>query len=491
MYMKKGLLFSMLLILGSLFGKAQDAYKINVKIKNTPSKEIYLGFYYDNNKYVKDTAKAVKPGEFVFSGDTKLEKGLYLIVLENMVMFDLLIDDNQHFTLETDTLDLIKNAKFKGHDLNAAFYDFMGKAGKKQAEIGKYRARIKELGEDADSTKIYREKISTLSKDIQDNQDAIIAKFPNSLLANMFMAGKEVPNPVPLNSKEDSTNHYYYNVKHYWDNYAWQDGGLARTPILYDRLLTYFDKMIIKVPDTLIYYTDYVLKMAEADKENFKYTVQFLYKHFGTSKMLCHENVFVHLAKNYYNADKAWWADKESLDKIAKTVRELEPTLCGQIAPNLSLPDTGGVDFYRLHDVKAKYTLITFWDPGCGHCQKEIPRLQHLLDSTLTKQGVDVYGVCTQRDLGELKKFLKEKKIRFLNTLVTEEMAKNPNKYVLELKITDIASLNLHQTYNIKSTPLMMVLDSKKRIIAQKLGVEDLIPFLKNYERQQELLKKN
>lgn len=488
--MNKNYIFSLLALLFSatLMAQTSDAYNIKVKVNNTKSKEIYLGFHYDNNKYVKDTAKVNSKGEFIFSGKEKLERGLYLIVLENMQMFEILMEDNQNFSIETDTIDLALNAKFKNSPLNTAFYDFIINNAKNSSNIIKYRNRIKDLAPESDSAKFYQKEIENLNSTISKSQDDLIAKFPNSLLANMFKANMEVDNPLPLVTRQDTVNYLHYNIMHYWDNFNWKESGLARTPILYNKLNTYFEKYVYKIPDSLIYYSDFVLKSAEVDKENFKYSVQYLYKHFANSKMVCHENVIHHIAKNYYNKEKAWWADTATINKIEKTVIEMEPTLCGKTAPNLQLPDTTGIKFHSLHKKNAKYTVLVFWDPGCGHCQKEIPRLQTLLDSTLSASGVEVFGVCTKRDVGELRKFLKEKNIKFLNTLVTDDMARNAEKYILVDKLTDLASMNLHKTYNINSTPLVMILDKDKKILASKLNVDDIPPFIKAYERQQKVL---
>lgn len=487
--MKKTILaLSCLFFSGMLLAQTaanKEGYAISVKIKNSAAKELYLGFHYDNNKYVRDTAKALKPGEFLFKGDKALEPGLYIIVLPSMNMFDFIVDENQHFSIETDTLNLVRSAKVKGHDLNAAFFKFMDTAGQKQLEMMKARKRIEALGKDNDSSKIYQARIESWQKEIEAEEETIGRQFPNSLVAHLFRASKEVQHNMELKTQEDSTRAYYYTVNHFWDNYDWSDGGLARTPILSDKLTTYFDKLVLKVPDTLNAYTDKVIAMSRANKENFKYTVQFLYKYFANSKLMCVENSFVHVAKNYYNKENAWWADSTTLSKIAKRVSDMEPTLCGKTAPDLSLPDTSGTNFFRLSKFDAEYTLLVFWDPGCGHCQKEIPRLQQLYDSTLASQGMKIYGVCTKRNIEDLKEFVKSKKIRFLNTLVTEDMAKNAAKYIYEYKVTELQSMNLHLTYDISSTPLILVLDKNKKIIARKLGAEDVVGFMKRYKLQQ------
>ena len=40
-----------------------------------------------------------------------------------------------------------------------------------------------------------------------------------------------------------------------------------------------------------------------------------------------------------------------------------------------------------------------------------------------------------------------------------------------------------HELYNISTTPIIYLLDSKKKIIAKEIDIEKLEPFLKNYEK--------
>ncbi len=50
--------------------------------------------------------------------------------------------------------------------------------------------------------------------------------------------------------------------------------------------------------------------------------------------------------------------------------------------------------YVKLHDVKADYTILIFWDVDCGHCQKEIPVLKEVYDELLKeKKDVKVYSV--------------------------------------------------------------------------------------------------
>ena len=57
--------------------------------------------------------------------------------------------------------------------------------------------------------------------------------------------------------------------------------------------------------------------------------------------------------------------DDATLYKIQDRARILEPILIGKTAKNLILTDSNNVA-RALHDVKASYTILLFWDPDCA-----------------------------------------------------------------------------------------------------------------------------
>ncbi|MCX7649406.1 MAG: hypothetical protein N2050_02480, partial [Flavobacteriales bacterium] len=67
----------------------------------------------------------------------------------------------------------------------------------------------------------------------------------------------------------------------------------------------------------------------------------------------------------------------------------------------------------------------------------------------------------------------------WINVAVHPIMAEKPEKFVIEQRLTDLQSLNVHKTYDIYSTPQIYVLDRKKVIVGRRLSVEDLEGFLK------------
>ncbi len=118
--MKQLLLFSFILTFTTaLFAQKPAAatptggYNIKITLKDYSASEIYLGYTFADKKYLKDTAKAVKKGVFVFEGKEPLTGGVFFIYTPTKLFFEILVDDNQHFSIESDTVNFVKNAKIK------------------------------------------------------------------------------------------------------------------------------------------------------------------------------------------------------------------------------------------------------------------------------------------------------------------------------------------------------------------------------------------
>ncbi|MCX7769184.1 MAG: DUF5106 domain-containing protein [Flavobacteriales bacterium] len=461
----------------------KSGHELRFKLRDYLGKEVYLGFNYGDKKYLLDTASLnSKTGEYIFSGEKPLDGGIYLLILPSKRYMEFIVDEQQHFSIETDTVDFVKNARVKGSASNTVFFDYLKTMGPKQELLYKYIKRLDTLPESHDSIKIYREWSQKLEREINEQRLQIIDKYPHLFVGRMFRSMREpdLPAEAPLlpDGRKDSTYAYRYFRQHYFDGFAWDDDKLARTPILHNKLKFYLEKLIPPVPDSVIAAADWLVGQAQKSKENFKYTVHYITSTYERSPIMGMEAVFVHMAKKYYTRDKAFWADSATISKIQERARALEPLLIGKPAPNLILPDTALKTWYNLSKVDAPYTILVFWSPECGHCQKAMPKLKEIYDQWKSK-GVKVYAVCTERNMEKWKSFVREKNLDWINVAVHPIMAEKPEKFVIEQRLTDVQSLNFHKTYDIYSTPQIYVLDRKKTIVGRRLSVEDLEGFLK------------
>jgi thiol-disulfide isomerase/thioredoxin len=145
--------------------------------------------------------------------------------------------------------------------------------------------------------------------------------------------------------------------------------------------------------------------------------------------------------------------------------------LIGVKAADLDMVDSTGKKL-PLYSVNAEYTLVIFWDPTCGHCKEEIPRIDSIYRATWKAKGLKVYSVLSDNDKKtEWVNYLKEKKLGdWVNVYETKAMEK---------AITDANQPSFRQLYDVIQTPTILLLDKEKRIIAKKLGWSQINDLLK------------
>lgn len=438
-------------------------YNVKIQVHGLKDSTVYLANYYGDKQYIQDTAKADGQGKFSFSGKELPGGGIYLVVLPGKKYFEFIFVEPS-FSLETDTADYVKNMKVKGSEENKLFFEYLKFISQKQKETQPLRAayeRLKDNKEKKDSIAIIRERLTAIDKEVKDYKLNFMKNHSSRFLAKIFKASQEpeIPEAPKLpNGKIDSTFAFRYYKAHFLDSVDFSDDRLLRTPVLHGKIEQYIKKLTVQVPDSINAAADYLVSKARANKEVFKYVVHYITNTYETSGIMGMDAVFVHMAEKYYTYDQAYWVDSTNIYKIGARAKTLKPLLIGKKAPALVLKDDK--DVYRsLYDVKAKYTILLFWDPDCGHCKKVMPKVQELYHKVKSK-GVEVYAVCTEVEKEKWLKYIEENKLDWINVADTE------------------LQNHFRAVYDITSTPQLYLLDQNKIIKAKKLDIEQLGDYL-------------
>lgn len=474
--MKKLWLLTLLTFFLLSTASAQNTgYRINVQIKGLSDTSIYLGNYYGKNQMLIDTIKVDKNGKGLFASVPKdtIGGGIYFIVLPSKKYFEIVLDQERKFSIKTDTVDLLKSMVVEGSKENTCFYEyqkFISDRGKQMENLRKNYDRIKKANPKADSIQILEKQMKDLNESVMSYKEDFIKKYPQSFTAKVFKASKDpvIPEaPILSNGRKDSLFVYYWVRDHYWDDFDLSDERLLRTPLFHGKLETYFDKVIIQHPDSIKAECDKIINKAKKNKETFKYTLWFLTNHYETSQVMGFDAIFVYLVNEYYKTGQVFWVSEKVKKNIIDRANKLEPVLLGSIAPNLILINREK-GFTGLHDVKANYTILYFWDPECGHCAKETPKLVDFYNKMKDSLDIKVYAVCTDSSFSRWEKGIIDKHMeKFINVNGTRS-----------------ALGNFHDLYDIYSTPVVYVLDHRKRIIAKRLGVDQIHDYLIRYQQK-------
>ncbi|HSZ72846.1 MAG TPA: DUF5106 domain-containing protein, partial [Cytophagaceae bacterium] len=367
----------------------KSGYKISFKIKGA-SDSVYLCRYYGDKRYYQDTAVADAKGAFTFEGKEPLLEGMYFVLLPGQKFFDLIVS-TQSFSMEGDTTDLVKHMVIKNAPDNKAFYEYQQFYIRQKEKVDSINAKAKQ-----DPT--LKDKAAEAIKGIDAQMTTYISAFKTnnskSLFTSILNASEDVQFPeIPkkANGQLDSLFMYRYYKSHFFDKVNFDDDRLIRTPVLAPKIDRYFKDLVTQAPDSIIKELDILLAKMSKAKDTYEYTVRTMTYKYETSEIMGMDAVFVHMGKSYYEKGKCPWATEEVLKKIKERTDILDPLLLGKKAPNLYMADTSG-NYVQLHSLRAKYTLIFFWDSNCGHCQKEVPKLFELYKSGLKTKGAIVYA---------------------------------------------------------------------------------------------------
>jgi thiol-disulfide isomerase/thioredoxin len=453
--MRKLILLSLTALLTHLTGFGQG-YNIEFNISGLNSGECIIAHYYADQNRIVDTAEVNAKGQVIFKGKNPLLNGVYLLVLpdRNYVEFVVPIDD-QEFRIDFDTSLSIANRRVFGSAENSIFLEFDQFANIKGREMRDLKKREEHVQDDIEKNEIAQLK-KDVDKAVKDKRLEIISKYPTSFVATIFKAGLEVEIPASLENDTTGLRFEYYR-DHYWDNINLKEDGLIRTPIFFNKLEYYLTKMHLQMADSLIPVVDKLAGQMEAyhSDELFKYTVWWTTKHYEDAKVMCMDKLLHHMAKDYYCAGRCFWADSAVVAKMCDHASKIAPTLCDVIAPDMTLWDTTLVREVTMSKIEYPVTILVFWDPECGHCKKELPKIKELYD-TMNAKGVQVYAIYTQGDWEGWKKYVRENKLGWINVMDPY----NKSTY--------------RKDYNIISTPQVLVLDEDKRIRFKNAPADNL-----------------
>lgn len=451
------------IVLTGLVLNAQQGYDIRISLKPYKNEKIYLGYYYGKMKALSDSVVLDENSAGVFKGKESLYGGIYFIVSPRKeILFEILMDKDQDFSIVADTTNLLANISFNGSTDNTQFQTYSGFANQTGQQINRLGKEINNAKNPADSTAI-SSKMKELSRSMTLYRDSIGKKYPGSFLSMLFGAIRE-PQVPPASThpggKYDSNYAYQYYKSHYWEGVSISDERLVRTPFFEPKLEKYYKDLVHPHADSIKREIDAMLMQARTSKEMFKYLLVHFVQKYVNPEYMGQDAVFVHLFERYVNTEQADFFSTQYKDFMTKRAYSLMANLIGQPAANLEMVDSSGKSV-QLYNIQSDFTVVCFWDPTCSHCKEVVPKVDSIYKAKWKNQGVVVYGVKTDGTKEDWVKFIREHKLTgWLHVYQLPEQQTTDNA---------AGKPGYKQLYDVYQTPLLYLLDKDKRIIAKKL----------------------
>lgn len=453
--------------------KSPAGYNISISLKPLKNTWVYLGCHYGKYKNLSDSAYLNANSEGVFKGANKLPGGIYFIVSpQKVLLFEILMDDDQHFSIKSDTA-TPNDVTITGSLENTIFQQYTQFLAQKAPLLSTLQQELNRTNNPKDSA-AKRAELRKGNLELQTHREALVKKYPNSMLTVFFntMKRPEIPAMPRLeNGKLDSTYPYLYVKEHWWDDVSFDDDRLVRTPFFEPKLEEYFKYYVDQSPDSIIKEVNYMMLVARNSNEMFKYLLGKFTDKYLAPEFMGQEKVFLFLFDKYYSKGDTLWLSEKQKRYIFDRAYSLMANQLGEPAPQLQMLDSSGKQV-SLYNIAAPFTFISFWDPHCGHCKEMIPRVDSIYKAKWKDLGVKMIGVNVDADaVADWKKFINENSIKnWVHIYQSKAMKDEEAKKGLP---------NFRQLYDVFKTPTFYLLDDQKRIIGKMLTIEQFDDVIK------------
>jgi len=459
---KTSLFFTLIALLWSINAFSQNGYNIKLTLKPYTNARVYLGYYYGKLKAVADSAMLDASSTCTFKGTQQLPGGIYFIVSpKKEILFELLLDKEQHFTIQADSATLPR-VVFNGSADNVMFQEYTAFMEKNGKAITEAQADLKNAKSKKDSADLMS-KIKQKNQEIQEYRDNIDKKYPASLLATLLRALKEPvvpPADKQPGGKYDTTFAYHYYKSHYWDGVSLTDDRLLRTPLFEPKLDKYFKDLVSPEVDSINREVDHMLLYSRSNKEMFKYLLIHFVQKYINPEYMGQDAVFVHLFEKYINTGEADFFTDKYRKFVNDRAYSLMANLVGQTAPNLEMVDT--LDWPKpLYGEDAEFFVICFWDPTCSHCKETVPKVDSIYQAKWKNEGVKLYGVMVDGGKDLWLKFIHDHNLKDWMHVYQTQAQHDAD--------ASAGRPDYRQLYDVYQTPILYLLDKNKRIVAKKL----------------------
>ena len=418
-----------------------------VKVRGAqPGLSNLIGFYAEEH-FRADTTRIQADGTIRFQKPEGYPQGFYYVSYAENQYVQILLSEDQTFTIEADVSDIVGTIKVSGSDDIEAFYANQKFEQNYNAEYGALGQQLKAAEGTANEASL-KAKQKEMLAGRQAHLDGLFNKYPNSLFAPFKRAGQ---NPAVREDVADDKKVFFYR-KEFWDNVDFSDKRLLRTPVINNKLKRYFDELTAQNPDSILSSAYNLVDRTIPHPEYNMFFVNWLMRKYEPGKvtLMDAEAIHVRLTQKYITKERAFWADSMEVYALQNRAYEMGQSLVGMPGPNVTAQDLNGTT-HTLLDKTADYIVVYLFTPSCEHCQEQTPKLIDWYNEWKNK-GADVYAIAIDTDEQELGDYVKKTGMPFTY-------------------IYDSTNRSIYAKYYVNVTPELYVLNKERKIIGKNLKV--------------------
>lgn len=404
-----------------------------------------------------DSLKADAAGTMQLQADTALPGGLYFLLFTDDTFIQFILDQDQQFEMTLDKNDPITTMEVTNSLDNQLLYENLKWENNFQVEFGSVNAQLGAATPGTEDHKRLDEQKEALIAKRRAHVESFRERHPNSFFTIYKLAGQNpvLQEPLKANGSVDTVKQLAIYKSEYWNDVDFGDLRLLHTPVLFNKLKTYIKDLTPQVIDSIIKYADKVVTKAKANKEVFKFVVNYIAIEYRKSTIMGGEAIFVHMIDNYFTDEQAWWSNPKELSGIRREANEMRPSLIGNIGQDLNCKNPNG-QYESLYDLGDKYKVLYMWSYTCEHCQERTPVLAEV-SKKYKSRGLEVYALCIDNEEAKWKSFIQKYGIAAVHNVWDPQYESD-----------------YYKKYHVDITPELYLLDKNNKIIAKDLHPNQL-----------------
>jgi thiol-disulfide isomerase/thioredoxin len=458
--------------------KTIPASQIEFQSPEYANKMYYLASHYGKYQTLLDSVKGTSEGKLVFKKGQKYVEGIYMLVTpDKKIELEFMMDSDQKFAIQvtnpTDKIVTINNSA-----LNQDFNAFNSFFKIKMEGIKALEKTLADTKTQQDSVIIIQD-LKKIQGEINLYKNNYIQTNPGNTLALLFRMSQPIDNFLNKPAEEKlatKTDSIAYLKKHFFDGIDFKDNRLLRNPFLENRITTYFNSFVPVTPEAVTAEINQILNQTDLPNGDvFKYLSLHFVDLYAEPKIMGMDRVFINIYNTYFKNKEYPWLQLKQKEFFKFKVASIKDNLVGDKGRNLFMltQDQKRIDLY---DIKAKYTVIAFWDPTCGHCATEIPKMHQLYETEWKQKGVVVFAINNNtNEMVKWKEFIEKEKLSdWTNVYPAPVVTGNYTK----------EDVDFQTLYNVRQTPVIYLLDQDKKIIAKKVGPENYTKIIEQLEKK-------
>lgn len=451
-------LFALLVACSSSGAQSTDgnsSSRPNIRVKTEGASldgEVLLVASIGDQQYIVDTGR-VEGTVAVFEREVPYSRGVYLAYYPDKTAVQFMMDGDQEFSLSANKDDVAQSMVVEGSASNQLFYDTRRFEMDLQPRIQAANQALNGLqsgsAERAEAQsaldKLLAERKGYMEQLFADNQDNFYARFKRAGQNPEVRKDLVLPDGSPDNEAQVAAYR-----KDFWTTVDFTDTALLRTPVVFNKLKRYMEELTPRNADAVKESADFLLQQVIDKPLYLRYFANWITLKYepGKTSLMDGEAVYVHMIRNYFTPELAFWSDSMTIYGLQQRAGEMAQSLKGQPGPNITVNDLNGKP-RTLYDEKAPYIMVYLYNPTCEHCIEQTPKVR---DFAITRQGeVGLYAIAIDTDEAAWRNFVQE-----------YNMGAFTNVY-------DPTNRSIYKTYYVDHTPELYLLNPERKIIGKNL----------------------